>query len=55
MSCSALFEPIEIGNVKIKNRIAMAPMNPGLTGPSGYHWDANTAWYAMRARGEGSA
>jgi 2,4-dienoyl-CoA reductase-like NADH-dependent reductase (Old Yellow Enzyme family) len=51
MSFSALFEPIEIGNVHIKNRIAMAPMNPGLSGPNGYHSDANTAWYAMRARG----
>ncbi|SPF38456.1 Flavin oxidoreductase [Syntrophobacter sp. SbD1] len=51
MSFDALFEPIEIGNVQIKNRIAMAPMNPGLTGPNGYHGDANLAWYAMRARG----
>lgn len=51
MSFDALFEPIEIGNVQIKNRIAMAPMNPGLSGPNGYHSDANTAWYAMRARG----
>ncbi|MGA2733529.1 MAG: NADH:flavin oxidoreductase [Syntrophobacteraceae bacterium] len=51
MSFDALFEPIEIGDVKIKNRIAMAPMNPGLSGPNGYHSDANTAWYAMRARG----
>ena len=51
MNFSALFEPIEIGDVQIKNRIAMAPMNPGLSGPNGYHGDANTAWYAMRARG----
>lgn len=51
MSFDALFEPIEIGDVKIKNRIAMAPMNPGLSGPNGYHSDTNTAWYATRARG----
>lgn len=51
MSFDALFEPIEIGNVGIKNRIAMAPMNPGLAGPNGYHSDANLAWYAIRARG----
>ncbi|SHI86155.1 2,4-dienoyl-CoA reductase [Desulfatibacillum alkenivorans DSM 16219] len=51
MSYSELFDPIEIGNVTIKNRIAMAPMNPGLAGPNGYHTDTNTAWYATRARG----
>jgi len=51
MSFDALFEPIEIGNVTLKNRIAMSPMNMGFTGPNGYHGDQNTAWYAMRARG----
>ena len=51
MSFDALFEPIEIGNVQIKNRIAVAPMVPGITGPNGYFSDANTAWYATRARG----
>ncbi|MGO9566949.1 MAG: NADH:flavin oxidoreductase, partial [Desulfomonilaceae bacterium] len=51
MSFDALFDPMEIGDVKIKNRIAMAPMNPGLSGPNGYHSDTNTAWYATRARG----
>jgi 2,4-dienoyl-CoA reductase-like NADH-dependent reductase (Old Yellow Enzyme family) len=51
MAYDALFEPIQIGDVEIKNRIAMAPMNPGLSGPEGYHTDVNTAWYATRARG----
>jgi 2,4-dienoyl-CoA reductase-like NADH-dependent reductase (Old Yellow Enzyme family) len=51
MNYPALFEPIQIGNVELKNRIAMAPMNVGYTGPNGYHSDQNTAWYAMRARG----
>lgn len=51
MSYNALFEPIEIGDVTLKNRIAMAPMNMGFTGPLGYHSEQNTAWYAMRARG----
>lgn len=51
MSFDALFEPIDIGNVTLKNRIAMSPMNMGFTGPNGYHSDQNTAWYAMRARG----
>jgi 2,4-dienoyl-CoA reductase-like NADH-dependent reductase (Old Yellow Enzyme family) len=51
MSYEALFEPIQIGNMEVKNRIAMAPMNLGYTGPNGYHSDQATAWYAMRARG----
>ncbi len=51
MSYEALFEPIEIGDVTLKNRIAMSPMNMGFTGPMGYHGEQNTAWYAMRARG----
>jgi 2,4-dienoyl-CoA reductase-like NADH-dependent reductase (Old Yellow Enzyme family) len=51
MSFDALFQPIEIGDVTLKNRIAMSPMNMGYTGPNGYHSDQNTAWYAMRARG----
>ncbi len=51
MSANVLFEPIAIGDMELKNRIAMAPMNPGYTGPFGYHSDQSTAWYAMRARG----
>ena len=51
MSYEALFEPIQIGTMEVKNRIAMAPMNLGYTGPNGYHSDQATAWYAMRARG----
>jgi len=51
MSFDALFQPIEIGNVTLKHRIDMSPMNMGFTGPNGYLDDQNTAWYAMRARG----
>ena len=51
MSYNALFQPIEIGTVTLKNRIAMSPMNMGYTNPFGYHGEQNTAWYAMRARG----
>ncbi|MBU1168490.1 MAG: NADH:flavin oxidoreductase [Proteobacteria bacterium] len=51
MNYPALFEPIQLGNIELKNRIAMAPMNVGYTGPNGYHSDQSTAWYAMRARG----
>lgn len=51
MNFDKLFEPIQIGDIELKNRIAMSPMNMGYTGPNGYHSDQNTAWYAMRARG----
>jgi 2,4-dienoyl-CoA reductase-like NADH-dependent reductase (Old Yellow Enzyme family) len=51
MNFDKLFEPIQIGDVELKNRIAMSPMNMGYTGPNGYHSEQNTAWYAMRARG----
>lgn len=46
-----LFEPIKIGNCTLKNRIAMAPMNMGYTGPNGYVSDHTLAWFATRARG----
>lgn len=51
MSFDALFEPIEIGDVTLKNRIAMSPMNMGYTGSDGYASDQTNAWYATRARG----
>lgn len=51
MSTDILFEPIQIGNVELKNRIAMSPMNMGYTGPEGYAGDQSNAWYATRARG----
>lgn len=51
MKTDRLFEPIQIGNVELKNRIAMAPMNMGYTGPEGYASEQTNAWYATRARG----
>jgi len=51
MSINALFEPISIGNVELKNRIAMAPMNMGYTGPYGFPSEQTYAWYATRAKG----
>lgn len=56
MSCQTtntdiLFEPIQIGNVELKNRIAMSPMNMGYTGPMGFASEQTNAWYATRARG----
>ena len=51
MSTQGLFDPIQIGDVELKNRIAMAPMNMGYTGPDGYASEQSYAWYATRARG----
>ncbi|HAX36917.1 MAG: flavin oxidoreductase [Spirochaetes bacterium GWD1_61_31] len=51
MNTGILFEPIQVGNVELKNRIAMSPMNMGYTGPEGYASEQTNAWYATRARG----
>ena len=51
MKTDILFEPIQIGNVELKNRIAMSPMNMGYTGPNGFASEQTNAWYATRARG----
>lgn len=51
LDTNILFEPIQIGNVELKNRIAMSPMNMGYTGPLGYAGEQTNAWYATRARG----
>ncbi len=51
MNTDVLFQPIQIGNVELKNRIAMSPMNMGYTGPNGYASEQTNAWYATRARG----
>lgn len=48
---SPIFEPITIGNVEIKNRIAMAPMNMNYTGPNHQVSDQQMAYYAARAKG----
>ena len=47
-----LFEPIRIGRVRIKNRIAMAPMGiVGLTNPEGNPGPRGIDYYIERARG----
>lgn len=49
---SKLFEPIKIGKVEIKNRIAMAPMNVfGLITLGGAHSQRAVNYYIERARG----
>lgn len=51
MAYESLFEPIKIGDVEIKNRIAMAPMNMVYCEPDGYNSEQWLAWYAARAKG----
>ncbi|MCP4750072.1 MAG: NADH:flavin oxidoreductase [Proteobacteria bacterium] len=46
-----IFEPVKIGQLELKNRIAMAPMNMNYTGPNGYISDQQMAYYAARAKG----
>ena len=45
-----LFEPIQIGNVTIRNRIAMAPMVTAFSN-NGYVSEQQLAYYAARAKG----
>lgn len=47
----ALFEPIKLKNVELKNRIAMAPMNVCFTAPNHVVSDQQMAYYAARAMG----
>lgn len=52
VSFPRLFEPIKIGRVTIKNRIAMAPMGiVGLTNPEGNPGPRALDYYIERARG----
>jgi len=46
----ALFTPIKIGNIEIKNRIGMAPMNLNFT-REGYISEQQMAYFAARAKG----
>lgn len=46
-----LFEPIKIGRIELKNRLAMAPMNMAFAYPNGYANDEQLAWYTARAKG----
>ena len=49
---SKLFEPINIGNVQIKNRIAMVPMaNLGLISAEGSWTKRAVDYYVERAKG----
>ncbi len=47
----ALFEPIQIGSMPVKNRIVMAPMTTLYAGPNGEVTDRLIKYYVARARG----
>jgi len=51
MSYEKLFEPVKIGNLELKNRLAMSPMNVIISDPEGFAEEQTFAWYAARARG----
>ena len=46
-----LFSPLDLGPVRLKNRIAMAPLTRQLAEPDGAPTDEMAAYYARRARG----
>lgn len=51
MAYPRLFEPFQIGNLRLKNRIAMAPMETHLGEPDGSVNEAIIAYYRERAQG----
>ncbi len=46
-----LLSPVEIGSLRLRNRIAMAPMGVEIAGPDGMVDDNVAAYYEERARG----
>ena len=48
---SKLFFPVNIGNLSIKNRIALAPMDVGMINPDGSLTERVVDYYEERARG----
>lgn len=50
-SLDALFSPIKIGNLEIKNRIVMAPMTVDYANPDETPSERQLAYYAERAKG----
>lgn len=52
MEYKKMFEPVRIGRVEVKNRIAMAPMGAlGLITPDGCFTERAVDYYVERARG----
>ncbi len=51
MENDILFKSFKIGDVELKNRVVMAPMNMVYSDPDGYCSEQWLAWYAARAKG----
>ena len=51
MQNTPLFQPLQLGTLRLPNRIIMAPMETNLAGPSGEVTPAMVAYYAERAAG----
>lgn len=51
MKLTHLFQPIKIGSMVVKNRIAMPPMGSNLSSFANEITEASVAWYAERAAG----
>lgn len=51
LDTSVLFQPYDLGSVKLKNRIVMAPMTRGMA-PEGIPGQANADYYRRRAEGD---
>jgi 2,4-dienoyl-CoA reductase-like NADH-dependent reductase (Old Yellow Enzyme family) len=51
LDVSSIFEPITIGKVEIKNRIALAPMSMCYEAPNHYVSHQQMAYYAARVKG----
>lgn len=51
MAFNALFSPIRIGSLELKNRIALSPMMSGQAGPEHKVTDGHIDWYGARAKG----
>ena len=44
-----LWEPVSLGGIKLRNRLAMAPMTRDRSTPSGTPTDLNARYYEQRA------
>lgn len=51
MKFKAMFQPIEIGNMTVKNRFVVPPMGNNFANTDGTMSEQSVAYYAARAKG----
>ena len=51
MERKALFEPLHLGGIRLKNRLVMAPMGTNYASPTGEVTERLLDYYEERARG----